>query len=316
MEEVDGVQIKEAYGLVTDKLEGWLETLIAMAPNMVVALLVLIAFYGLARLVKFAFNKIAHRVTEERMITKLLSNMLMVLVLGVGIFVSLSVLNLDKTVTSLLAGAGIIGLALGFAFQDTASNMLSGIVISIRKPIKVGDVVEVSDEMGVVKEISLRYTRIQNFQGQYVYIPNTSVIDEVLTNYSAPGERRIDIPVGVSYGDDLEKAERVAVEAVEQIDYRDKNKDVELFYSEFGDSSINFSLRFWINYPDQPGFLKARSDAIKNIKKAFDDNDITIPFPIRTMDFGIKGGEKLSTDLKDLEVAWNQNGNGKQKNGN
>lgn len=309
---LENFEIKEAYGIVVGKLEGWTESLIAMAPNLVVAIVVMIAFYGLARLVKFAFNKLAHRITEERMITKLLSNMLMVIVLGVGIFVSLSVLNLDKTVTSLLAGAGIIGLALGFAFQDTASNMISGIVISVRKPIKVGDIVEVSDEMGTVMQISLRYTLIRSFQGQQVYIPNKAVLDEVLTNYSGYGERRVDIPVGVSYGDDLDKAERVAIEAIEKIDYRDKSKDVELFYDSFGDSSINFSIRFWIDYPDQPGFLKARSDAIKNIKKAFDQNDITIPFPIRTMDFGIKGGEHLSEDLKDLKLAWSNNGDGKE----
>ena len=117
----------------------------------------------------------------------------------------LSILQLDKAVTSILAGAGIIGLALAFAFQDIAANFISGIFISFRKPIKLGDVVKINDYMGKVEQINLRDTIILTFQGQMVIIPNKDVFQSPIENYSLLGRRRLDLVVGVSYGDDLEK---------------------------------------------------------------------------------------------------------------
>ena len=86
----------------------------------------------------------------------------------------------------------------------------------------------------------------------------------------------------------------MTLSTVNQMDCLMPGKEVTFYYTGYGDSAINFVVMFWVHYPDEPGFLKARSDAIINIKKAFDQNGITIPFPIRTLDFGIKGGQKLS----------------------
>src|SRR5699024_9041806 len=105
------------------------------------------------------------------------------------------------------------------------------------------------------------------------------------TNYTKNFERRIDLTCGVSYGDDLEKAKKLAIEAVESLDSYDSSKPIELFYTEFGGSSINFDIRFWVYFARNPDFLSVRSDAIVAIKKKFDENDISIPFPIRTLDF-------------------------------
>ena len=113
---------------------------------------------------------------------------------------------------------------------------------------------------------------IRTPQGQIVYIPNKVVYENPFTNYTKNFERRIDLSCGISYGDDLEKVKKIATEAISSIEKRDKNKDVEFFFTEFGSSSI-----------------------IMALKKAFDENDIMIPFPIRTLDFGIRGGEKLNT---------------------
>lgn len=95
----------------------------------------------------------------------------------------------------------------------------------------------------------------------------------------------------------MEKAEEVAKEAVAGVEGRDESRDVELFYTEFGDRSINFIVRFWIPFARQPDFLAARSSAICRLKVAFDDAGLTIPFPIRTLDFGVVGGEKLAEAL-------------------
>lgn len=299
------MNINDAYNLITDKLETWIDELIRMLPNLVMATLVLIAFYVIARLIRNTIGKLLDKVTDNKNIINLLETIVGVMVLGIGIFIALSILDLDGAVTSLLAGAGIIGLALGFAFQDIASNFISGIILSIRHPFGIGDIIETNDIYGTVQKMNLRNTIIRTPQGQIVYIPNKSVFENVLQNFTSSGERRIDLSCGVSYGDDLKKAKEVAVEAIKTLDNYDKDKGIEFYYDEFGGSSINFKIRFWVNFRKNPDYWSARSDAIIAITKHFDENDIMIPFPIRTLDFGIRGGEKLNTMLQSGQNASN-----------
>jgi small-conductance mechanosensitive channel len=297
------MEISDAYELITGKVETWLETFLQMLPNLAVALLILIVFYVIGKLVRKAINKLLHQVTENKTIINLLETVVGVIVVGIGVFIALSILQLDKAVTSLLAGAGVIGLALGFAFQDIASNFISGVILSIRHPFGIGDIIETNDFYGTVEKMNLRNTIIRTPRGQVVYIPNKSVFDSPLQNYTSSGERRIDLSCGVSYGDDLEKAKEIAIEAVQSMDNYDASKGIEFYYDEFGGSSINFKIRFWVNFQKNPDYWSARSDAIIAITKAFDENDIMIPFPIRTLDFGIRGGEKLNTVLGDGKQA-------------
>lgn len=227
-------------------------------------------------------------------LNNLFSSIIFFIVLGIVFFTALSILNLDKAVTSILAGAGIVGLALAFAFQDIAANFISGIFISFRKPLQIGDIVKLEDYMGRVREINLRDTMIETFQGQTVIIPNKNVFQNPIENYSILHKRRFDLKVGVSYGEDLEKVRQVTLDAVKDIEGLSAKEKTSLFFSEFGDSSINFTVRLWMDSAEQLLYNRVGSDAVMRIKKAYDENDIMIPFPIRTLDFGIKGGKPLN----------------------
>ena len=226
----------------------------------------------------------------------------------ITLFTALNIIGLDKAVTTVLAGAGILGLALAFAFQDVAANFMSGIFMSFRRPFDVGDLVNVDDKMGRIEAINLRDTTLITLQGQRLIIPNKAVFQNTIENYSSTGKRRLDLSVGVSYGDDLAKVKSVVLAAIDALTEKDPNRKPELFYKEFGDSSINFDLRVWLRDVDQLNYLEAQSEAIMIIKKAFDQNDITIPFPIRTLDFGIKGGETLSEMKLNLIEKLNKEG--------
>ncbi len=295
---MDMIELNNAYDLVVGKVENWITTFIEMLPNLVVALFILIVFYVAGRLARSAVNKLLERVTDNKTIISLMETIVGIIIIGIGVFIALSVLQLDGTVTSLLAGAGIIGLALGFAFQDIASNFISGIILSIRHPFGIGDIIETNDIYGTVVKLNLRNTILRTVTGQIVYVPNKSVFENPLRNYTNTGLQRIDLSCGISYGDDLEKAKKVAVEAVERVENVLSDKGIEFYYEEFGDSSINFKIRFWVTFITNPDFWKVRSDAIIAISKAFDEHDIMIPFPIRTLDFGIRGGEKLDGMLQ------------------
>jgi small conductance mechanosensitive channel len=304
------IEIKEPLQQVTGKLQEWANTFIEMLPNMLVALLLLILFFLIASGVKKVTRKVLHRTDSNKAIRDLLSTIVYYIVIAVGLFIILGVLGLQQAVVSLLAGVGVVGLALGFAFQDIAANFISGIILAVRNPFYLDDIIEVKDVMGQVVRTSLRATVVRTFQGQEVYIPNKDVLQSNITNFSALGTRRIDLPVGISYGDDLDKVEKVVKDAILEMEGVIRKEDLIFDFYEFGDSSINFNIRFWIDYPGQPGFLALRNEAVKRIKKAFDQHDITIPFPIRTLDFGIKGGETLS-EMKVHTVNNKQQTNGK-----
>lgn len=293
------MEFSKYYNLIIEKIVHWAENLVSMLPNFILALLALILFVVLAKIARRIFLKLLYRTVQNKELDELLAKILYVTIIIVGAFVALSILNLEKTVTSLLAGAGIIGLALGFAFQDIATNFISGFLMAARRPFEVGDVIESGPFKGVVKTINIRTTEITSFQGQQIIIPNKDLFQNILINDSTNKERRIDLSVGVSYGENLERVRKIAIEAVQDVPGRKQEKQVELVYEAFGDSSINFILMIWVVYNNQRDYLKAQSEAIISIKKAFDENDIMIPFPIRTLDFGIKGGEKLNTMLSD-----------------
>ncbi|UII24767.1 mechanosensitive ion channel [Fulvivirga maritima] len=295
---------ESALDKVLGKLDSWLETLLTMLPNMAVSVLLFVVFMVLAKLAQKLLVRIFERASDNKLLENLFSTMVYYSVLGIGIFIILGILKLDRAVTSLLAGVGVVGLALGFAFQDIAANFVSGIILAFRRPSKIGDVISVKDFMGTVTKTNLRVTVLKTFQGQEVYIPNKDVLQSPIINYTVLGQRRIDLGVGISYGDDLEKVQQVVLDAIKGLDGILRPDDTIFDYYEFGSSSINFNIRFWIEYPDQPGFLAMRNAAVMAIKKAFDENDITIPFPIRTLDFGIKGGEKLSE--MPLQMASNE----------
>jgi len=304
------MNVKNVYNSVVGKLQDWLNTLIQMLPNIAVAVVVLLLFYIIARIIKRFTSKVLNKFSDHVAVIRLVSQMMFLMVFLVGFFISLGILNLDKAVTTLLAGAGIIGLAIGFAFKDIASNFISGIILTIHQPFRINDIIKSNEFFGTVSKITLRTTNITTPQGERVLIPNKDVFQNPLINYSQTGRRRIDLNVGVSYGDDLDKVKRITIEAVKDVPNRIPDKEIELFYSEFGNSSINFVVRIWTNYTTQKEYKHSISEAVQKIKKAYDENAIMIPFPIRTLDFGIKGGEKLSEVL-----TGNHNEGDKQEKG-
>jgi small conductance mechanosensitive channel len=279
---------------VTNKIDTWMDMIVEMIPNMLLSIILFIVFVVISNLARKLFIKIFKRSSDNKALENLFSTIIYYAMLGIGMFIILDILNLNKAVTSLLAGVGVVGLALGFAFQDIAANFVSGIILAFRKPFLIDDVIKLGDLMGIVSRTNLRVTVIRTYQGQEVYVPNKDVLSNPITNYSVLKQRRIDLEVGVSYGDDLHKVKDLVLETINGLDGVIRKEDMIFTYKEFGDSSINFEIKFWIKFPDNPSFLEMRSKAIMDIKDAFDKNDITIPFPIRTLDFGIKGGEKLS----------------------
>lgn len=289
--------IETATSALVDKLTDWYVEFVALLPNILIAAAILVLTMYVARLAQQAVRAAVMRVSSYKNVNNLAVSLTKGVVVSVGIFAALTVVGLGTVVATLLAGAGIAGLAIGFAFQDVAANFISGVLLAVRRPFREGEIVESNGHQGTVVEVNLRATHLRTFQGQIVVLPNKDVLQAPLVNFSRTGSRRIDLACGVAYGDDLGQAEEVALETIKAIEYRDEEKAVDLFYSGFGGSSIDFVVRFWVPFAKQTDYLRARSDSIMRLKAQFEANAITIPFPIRTLDFGVVGGEKLSEAL-------------------
>jgi small conductance mechanosensitive channel len=298
------MNIGAAWDLLVGKVMGWGRDFVLLLPNLAVAVAVLVGFWLLAKLARNLLARLLRRISHSEQVNRVLGATVFLALLAAGLFIALGILGLQKTVASLLAGAGILGLALGFAFQDIAANLMAGIYLSIEHPFRAGHLIESKDILGVVRRVHLRWTEVRAPEGQVILVPNKQVFENPITNYSATGQRRVDIKAGVSYGDDLEKVKRVAVQAIEAVSTRKPDTDVELFFQELGESSIDLVVRFWIDFTSkQSDWLQARSEAIVRLKRAFDDNGITLPFPTRTLDFAVKGGESLSEALEEVGKA-------------
>jgi len=294
------VNFTKAWNLLARKMMGWVRDFVLLLPNLLAAVLVIVVTWLVARVVRNLVTRLFRRVSHSEQVTWLLAQMVYVGVFAAGLFIALGILGLQKTVASLMAGAGIITLALGFAFQDIGANLMAGIYLSVRRPFRRGQLIKTQDFFGTVHEVNLRWTEVYTPQGQLVLIPNKQVFENPIMNYSSLGRRRIDLAVGVSFGDDLARARDVAIRAIEGVPQRLPDRPIELYYEEIGESSINFVVRFWIPFSKQGDYLGARSEAILRIKQAFDAEGITMPFPTRTLDFGVKGGETLGEVLQEM----------------
>jgi len=276
-------QLSESYDHVQDKLEGWLDMLITNLPNLLVAIIVFALSYFLSGFIRKYLSKFLKKYVEQASVRSLISTLVSILVIAGGLFIALGVLNLDTVLKSMLAGAGVAGLAIGLALQSSLSNTFSGVYLSVQDVINVGDWIETNGYSGTVHEVNLRNTVIREPDNNLVMIPNRMVVENPFKNFGLTKQIRVILTCGVGYDSDLDFVEKLTKETIQEHCHKDPDKDIEFHYLEFGDSSINFQVRFWVDAKAKMNILEARSKAIKVIKKAFDKNDIDIPYPIRTV---------------------------------
>ncbi|MGB3735775.1 MAG: mechanosensitive ion channel family protein [Ilumatobacter sp.] len=181
-----------------------------------------------------------------------------------------------------VGGLGIAGIALAFALQDILENFIAGVLLQIQRPFTYGDQILVNDHEGTVQMIDTRMTTILTPAGELVKIPSATVIKSDITNYTQRGSRRTTLPVGVAYGTDLKKAQRILLEATARATGVLTSPAPEAYLEAFGDSSIDFAVRFW-HKPSIADFWAARSEVAFEVEAALAEAGITIPFPQRTM---------------------------------
>lgn len=278
--------VEESVGNLWEKLNGWLDAIILKLPNLVMAILVMVLFYFLAKAIRNVLKRTILKRIAQVSIQEIVAKVLFIIVILMGFFIALGVLDLDKVLTSILAGAGVVGLAIGLALQGTLSNTFGGLILSFMPQLKINDFITADGISGFVTEISLRNIILKKPDNTVVVIPNSKFIDGSFTNYSLTDRNRVFLSCGVGYESDLQMVEDLTVKVINDNFEQKNDETVEFFFTEFGDSSINFMVRFWVDVISIKQEHAARHKAIKLIKQHFDERGINIPFPIRTLDFG------------------------------
>ncbi len=186
--------------------------------------------------------------------------------------------TLGLKTTSLLAVLGSAGLAIGLALQGSLSNLAGGVLILFLKPFKVGDFIEGAGHSGSVQEIGLFNTTLLTPDNKRVVIPNGTLSNASLTNFTAEGKRRLDFTFGIGYGDDIKKAKEVLTRIANEETRRLNDHEIVVAVGSLGDSSVNLLLRFWVTSQD---YWATYWDNVEKVKLTFDQEGISIPFPQR-----------------------------------
>ena len=273
-------------GIIASLLSEWSRAIVDLVAKegfrilfrLLLVIFILFAFYQFANLVQKLVDRglesarvhISHLL--RRMIVTTARNLIIIL----GILISISQLGIS--LGPLLAGLGIMGFIIGFALQDTLSNFASGLMILLYRPFDVGDVVEAGGVSGKVSHMSLVNTTFMTFDNQRLVVPNNMIWSSVITNVTAQRTRRVDLTVGISYQDDIEKAESVLRDIINDHEACLDDPEPTVRLHELGESSVNFIVRPWVKTGD---YWDTYWDLTKAIKVGFDREGISIPFPQR-----------------------------------
>lgn len=262
-------------------LQTALTELLLFLPDLITAIVVFIVTLVAAGYFSRIVSKALKARKADPQIILLLSRTTRWIVIITGTITALELVHFD--VTAFVAGLGVAGIAAGFALQDMLSNFVAGIMLLIQRPFATGDRIETAGFFGTVEEVDLRATRLITPDGKDVLIPNKDVLGNPLTNWTRTPLIRIELGVGVAYDTDLDLAEQVSLQAIQGLPGLTNDPDEPIvWYTTFGDSSINFRLIFWVD-TRETHFNEAKDEALKRVKKAFDQQGIMIPFPIRTV---------------------------------
>ncbi len=226
-------------------------------------------------------KKIMERSKVEPTLSSFLGDMIFIFLMVLVILAALSTLGIKMT--SFVAIVGAATLAIGMALQKNLSNIGAGVVIMLFRPFKVGDFVEIGGVAGSVEKISLFNTNLVTPDNRLIIVPNSNVIGNNITNYSAKDIRRIDLTIGIGYDDDIKLAKETLENIIREDERILKDPAPTIAVSELGDSSVNFAVRPWVKGKD---YWNVYFDLLEKIKLTFDEKGIGIPYP--QMDVHIK----------------------------
>lgn len=279
------MNLQTSISTAWDKVQGMSNGLIIMLPNIVLALLVFAVFFFAARWLKLVVKRLTRRHRQARNLGMVLGRLAQGIVILIGLFVALSIVIPTLKAGDLVQLLGISGVAIGFAFRDILQNFLSGILILLTEPFQIDDQIAFKGFEGTVEDIQTRATTIRTYDGRRIVIPNSELFTNSVTVNTAFDNRRLEYDVGIGYGDNIEEAKELMLEALHSVDVVLKDPAPDVLVMELAESSINIRARWWINPPRRADDLYSRNQVLTAIKNKLTANGIDLPFPTQQILF-------------------------------
>jgi len=266
--------------LIRDAFAELAGDILTRLPLLLIALVVLAVLLVGVRLIMSGVNRGMRRADLDFTVRRLVSNLLRLGLLLVVLLLVLSIAGLE--IGAMLAALGLIGLGIALALQNILENLISGVLILIRKPYDRGEIVITAGLEGYVEDIDLRVTTIRAYDGTMTLVPNADIYRSPITNLSRRGTRRVGVPVGIDYRDDHEQARQILFEAVDALEEVLEDPPPAVLLTDLGDSSVDFEVRVWFDVYEHR-LAGIRDLVLSACKTALEDAGMTIPWPIRTL---------------------------------
>lgn len=272
--------MEETTNAVVESGAEWIDTLVELTTlygvKLILALAIFVIGKWIAGVIRKSIRRAMERANVDAVLVGFLSSIAYYALMVAVVIAAISQVGIQTT--SFVAVLGAAGLAVGLALQGSLANFASGVLIILFRPFKVGDFVEAGGIAGVVDEIGILTTNLHTPDNKAVIVPNSQVMGGNIVNFTANDTRRCDMTFGISYGDDFEKAKAILASIIEADERCLKDPAPTIRVAEFGDSSVNIVCRPWVKPSD---FWNVVFDTHETVKKRFDAEGISIPFPQR-----------------------------------
>ena len=295
-----GDKINE-YQVIASAANDMVNDFIVRLPYFMVAVVVLLVFWLLSLIFKSVVSKLLSKSYTHRNLVRVFQRIGGALIFFIGLMVAMVIAIPGFTPAKLVGALGIGSVAIGFAFKDIFQNLLSGILLLLSEPFRIGDQIVSGEFEGTVEDIKVRATTIRTYDGRQVVIPNSQLYTSALTVNTAYKRRRLELTVGIGYEDDIRKAKEVILQALEKAETVSKLAEPSVVATEFGASSIDLKVRWFINDGTQANKVASIHEVIVEIKDQLDAAGVNIPFPIRTLDFSDESVSELVKKMAKLQ---------------
>jgi len=295
-----GDKINE-YQVIVSAANDMVNDFIVRLPYFMVAVVVLLVFWLLSLIFKSVVSKLLSKSHTHRNLVRVFQRIGGALIFFIGLMVAMVIAIPGFTPAKLVGALGIGSVAIGFAFKDIFQNLLSGILLLLSEPFRIGDQIVSGEFEGTVEDIKVRATTIRTYDGRQVVIPNSQLYTSALTVNTAYKRRRLELTVGIGYEDDIRKAKEVILQALEKAETVSKLAEPSVVATEFGASSIDLKVRWFINDGTQANKVASIHEVIVEIKDQLDAAGVNIPFPIRTLDFSDDSAGELVKKMAKLQ---------------
>jgi small conductance mechanosensitive channel len=275
------VQVSAAWEKVQSMVNGFF----ALLPNVVLASIIFAIFFIVAGTTRRLVRRLTRDRRHARNLGLILGRLAQWTILLIGLFISLSIVIPTLRAGDLVQLLGISGVAIGFAFRDILQNFLAGILILLTEPFQLDDQIIFKDFEGTVENIQTRATMIRTYDGRRIVIPNSELFTNSVTVNTAFENRRLEYDVGIGYGDDLDAAKRLILEAIRETEEVLPEPALDVLVMELAGSTVNIRARWWVKPPRRAEVLNLQDKVLTAIKKKLTANGIDLPFPTQQILF-------------------------------